>query len=106
MLRLKLKANFRQIESERRVFTQKALAVATRKLLTELANATPVDTGLAKASWTMSPGRPGAYYITNEVPYIGVLNEGHSLQAPAHFIEHTALKYGRPLGIIAQEIDT
>jgi len=38
--------------------------------------------------------------IENNVEYINKLNEGSSKQAPAHFVERIALKYGRPLGVI------
>jgi hypothetical protein len=31
--------------------------------------------------------RQGRLYIFNNVPYIGVLNNGHSTQAPANFVE-------------------
>lgn len=88
----------------------------------ELIKNTPVDTGWARANWTVSLGVPsedligmakdarhgevdnlsgpqsaralitytldkGQVYITNNVPYIGRLNEGYSKQAPANFIE-------------------
>lgn len=41
--------------------------------------------GLARlASYRLSQG---AVYVTNNVPYIEPLNAGHSLQAPAGFVE-------------------
>lgn len=79
--------------------------------------ATPVDTGRARANWTPTIGTPsteykkGSYdksgsnaiseatnltkslkpgddfYISNNAPYIGALNDGHSKQAPAGFVE-------------------
>ena len=73
---------------------------------------TPVDTGHARANWIPSVGVPhtgevqgsaaytagsqqvmrftldaGALYVSNSVPYIRKLNEGHSKQAPRLFIE-------------------
>ncbi len=73
---------------------------------------TPVDTGHARANWLPSIGVPataethsaathaaavasllgyrienGALYVTNNVPYIGLLNLGHSSQAPLGFVE-------------------
>jgi hypothetical protein len=37
-------------------------------------------------------GRPqAAIHITNNLPYIGKLNEGHSAQAPAGFVERAIL---------------
>jgi hypothetical protein len=77
----------------------------------ELRKATPVDTGNARAHWVPSVGSPfagaadgasyqqgvatvlsfklgdGVLYVSNNVPYIRRLNEGHSRQAPALFIE-------------------
>ena len=78
--------------------------------------ATPVDTGRARANWQAQIGSPardvldgedkggnatlarnaniirarrggGTIYISNNVAYIGVLNEGSSSQAPAGFVE-------------------
>lgn len=62
---------------------------------------TPVDTGLARANWFLSEGRPrreattsvvpeappaltgdSVIYLTNNVPYIVPLEYGHSRQAP------------------------
>jgi hypothetical protein len=83
----------------------------------ELIRKTPVDTGWARANWVVSIGTPhtgvvgsreavsqagqiagqgrllvyrlnqGQIWISNNVPYIGKLNEGHSKQAPAGYIE-------------------
>lgn len=73
---------------------------------------TPVDTGRARASWTISAGQPDrsvqpdgqqtypapqpvgalavqpgqAIYITNNLPYVGELERGHSKQAPAGMV--------------------
>lgn len=72
--------------------------------------ATPVDTGRARSNWipslntpdtrTVEPGQKpdaeaaiSAYkladtiYISNSLPYIQRLNEGHSKQAPAGFVD-------------------
>lgn len=78
---------------------------------------TPVDTGWARANWVPAIGKPasdvtgsrdqvstaaqqagesivlgyrlamGPVYISNNVPYILALNDGHSPQAEPHFIE-------------------
>jgi hypothetical protein len=67
----------------------------------ELVLATPVDTGRARASWSINKVRGDkepTFEITNDAPYIGKLNDGYSDQAPAHFIESIALKYGRVVG--------
>ncbi len=81
-------------------------------LLGTLKFLTPVDTGRARANWHMEldapqirlfePGQeapviftPGtavsksnpAAFVSNNLPYIRRLNEGHSKQAPAGFVE-------------------
>lgn len=35
-----------------------------------------------------APGEKSRVYITNNVQYIGMLNDGHSTQAPAGFVEN------------------
>lgn len=74
---------------------------------------TPVDTGRARANWGMDinmidvslvePDSPkdaeavvryklkDIIYISNHLPYINRLNEGHSDQAPAGFVEDALL---------------
>lgn len=82
--------------------------------------ATPVDTGRARANWQVSLNSPaggtleavdpsgqgtiakgaatiagykrgGAIHITNNLPYIGRLNDGWSAQAPAGFVLRAVL---------------
>ena len=82
--------------------------------------ATPVDTGRARANWRTSLGSPireatedtnwggelaasvatikgrktdENIYISNNVPYIGRLNDGSSAQAPSGFVQ-TAIRVG------------
>lgn len=50
-----------------------------------LMRATPVDTGRARNGWQLTLGNEPV--IENQVEYIGVLNDGHSKQAPALFVE-------------------
>lgn len=67
----------------------------------ELVLATPVDTGRARASWSINKilgAKEPTFEIINDAPYIGKLNDGYSDQAPAHFIEAIALRYGRVVG--------
>jgi hypothetical protein len=52
------------------------------KVLRDLQEATPVDTGKARDGWHIHRSS-----IENDVPYVQQLNEGSSKQAPAHFIE-------------------
>mgnify|MGYP000225720258 CR=1 FL=1 len=79
----------------------------------EIAAATPVDTGFARANWQITIGAPatgtvtapslaslegydperdGSTFITNNANYIQRLNGGHSQQAPAGFVEAAIAK--------------
>jgi hypothetical protein len=71
------------------------------KMVNELKAVTPIDTGLAKSSWKTVESLNGTS-VENTAEYIQYLNEGSSKQAPARFIEATALKYGVPLGTIVE----
>ena len=73
-------------------------------MLRELVANTPIDTGRARASWSV-PFSKGRAIVRNSVDYIGDLNEGSSKQAPAHFIESVAMRYGRPNGVIVNRRD-
>ena len=42
-------------------------------------------------------------YITNNVPYINKLNDGHSSQAPAHFVEAAIDQVAYQGGIVMGE---
>lgn len=57
--------------------------------LSELARNTPVDTGEAASSWSIS-----GMEIVNDEDYIVYLNDGSSIQAPAFFIESILAGYG------------
>lgn len=96
----------REAEKLRKALTQapKALILEIDK---ELRKRTPVDTGNARANWVPSVGSPapngdraagsaavlayqleqGPLFVSNGVPYIRQLNNGHSKQAPALFVE-------------------
>lgn len=56
--------------------------------------ATPVDTGRARNGWQLELGAMPV--VENQVPYIGVLNDGHSKQAPALFIEAEIARVTKP----------
>ena len=72
------------------------------KILKDLVEATPIDTGAARAGWIATSTALGVTII-NDVEYIEQLNNGHSQQAPVHFVESVLLNHGKPLGTI---IDT
>jgi hypothetical protein len=69
----------------------------------ELRQVTPVDTGFARDSWETSKSKDGID-VSNTAEYIEYLNSGTSKQAPAYFIERTALKYGTPQGVIVETV--
>lgn len=72
-------------------------------LLSDLRDATPVDTGNARDSWRLS-GSSKVINVINDTDYIDELNQGSSQQAPAFFVESNALKYGTPKGAIVEII--
>lgn len=79
----------------------KELRRVSKLLVADLRDTTPVDTGLARDSWkTETVGK--TIRISNDVEYLKYLNEGSSKQAPAHFVEKAAIKYGTPLGAITE----
>lgn len=56
---------------------------------------TPVDTGKARQGWQLDTSVRLDPKITNDVPYIARLNDGHSKQAPAGFIDAIVDKHTR-----------
>jgi hypothetical protein len=83
--------------------------LAAGKLVNDLKEATPVDTGEARDGWHIEPSFiPGRVEIVNDVPHIVNLNNGSSQQAPAFFIEDTVLKQRdlRPEGQIVKITNT
>ena len=73
--------------------------VQVATMVGDLVAATPIDTGKARASWSVEK-RADVYDVKNDVDYIQYLNQGTSKQAPSRFIETIALQYGTPLGTI------
>jgi HK97 gp10 family phage protein len=79
----------------------KELRRVSKLMVRDLKEATPVDTGLARDSWKTTE-RKKSIEVSNDVEYLKYLNEGSSKQAPSHFVEQVALKYGTPLGAITE----
>jgi hypothetical protein len=88
---------FKALEFETKEINKKTVT----NMVDELVLKTPIDTGLARASWKTNETNTGIN-VENSVEYIQYLNEGSSKQAPARFIEATALKYGIPFGTIVE----
>lgn len=56
---------------------------------------TPVDTGAARNGWQLDNAIPLQPEIYNMEPHIGPLNDGHSQQTPAGFVERAVDKHTR-----------
>lgn len=54
---------------------------------------TPVDTGKARQGWQMNISDPLHPEVYNREAHIGKLNDGHSKQTPAGFVERTVQKH-------------
>ena len=102
--------------------TSRVVAKITLDLVANLIETTPVDTGWAKANWVPRIGRTlndpvgepgtsdaseqllgqarvlsykveeGKVFVTNNVPYIEILNEGHSPKQAAGFVQRAIRK--------------
>jgi hypothetical protein len=94
-----LDKEFKRLKAEVEDFSKNNLQTKSKELFSDLVNATPIDTGLAQASWEIAESK-NKVVIQNTVEYIQNLNNGSSKQAPANFIERTALRYGKPVGAI------
>ena len=79
------------------VVDAKKLKGKKKELLNALRAATPVDTGNAMDSWSIT-----SRGLSNDAEYIDHLNNGSSTQAPANFIEAAVLSVTgvQPNGII------
>lgn len=120
--------NVNSVIAELDRFTNRLVAKIALDANSNLIEATPIDTGWARANWIPNVGRPsgpsqpeggatpnvsaarsqqssgeadiltsytierGRIYISNGVPYITRLNDGHSNQAPAGFVEQAVDK--------------
>lgn len=96
-LTLQIKMNLQKTlktEADKRAQRVKA------RIVSNLRNNTPVDTGAARDGWRVTEEG-----ITNDVPYVDRLNKGSSRQAPSNFIEQTVLadKDVRVVGAIVQQ---
>lgn len=90
---------FKVLTQKQKELTKKEAETKTAKLVQDLRAATPIDTGLARRSWSLKSFGE-AFLIKNDTPYIQYLNQGTSQQAPAFFVEAVALRYGKPRGTI------
>jgi hypothetical protein len=96
--------NLSDIDKEFDSLVNKAVDQRAEQLKVNLMLNTPVDTGRARDGWKTQQTSNGVI-ISNDVEYIGALNEGHSQQAPPYFIERTAVQYGKPVGAIVRKVN-
>ena len=94
----------RRIDKVSEIEIEKQSDRIANKLVSELAAATPKDSGTASRGWRYRK-TPFGNSIINEVPYISKLNSGSSRQAPQHFIENTIIQSGdvKPSGLIVEK---
>jgi len=113
-----IEQEFAKKDKELTEFVNTSMRARAFQTLAELKRTTPVDTGRARNSWSITTS--GSYfrdsiagggsispemalppsdkklesiYITNGVSYIDKLNAGSSRQAPARFVESAVLQY-------------
>jgi hypothetical protein len=91
----------RKVLAQSEEISKKGFEARVSRMVDDLKAATPVDTGRAQSGWSLVK-KLRSIDVLNDVPYIQALNEGHSQQAPARFVERTAMKHGMPLGTIVR----
>ena len=84
-------AELKKVRTSISIHTSAQIGNSVKALYEDMVLATPIDTGRAREGWEISEVKKDKdrVYITlsNDVPYIQALNQGHSQQAPARFIE-------------------
>ena len=120
-------ATSKVVTKELQEHVEKLIKKVTLETTAELIEATPVDTGWARANWVpninerfdktagtrqnaergtvdisaQQQGKidvliryklPDTIFVSNNVEYISALNDGHSLQAPAGFVQQSIAK--------------
>jgi hypothetical protein len=94
---------FADIISSFNLFVSSSVQDKTGRVLAKLKSRTPIDTGYARSRWVR--GNPilrdqiikiksNRVTISNDAPYIGALNRGHSQQAPRYFVEQVLIEEG------------
>jgi hypothetical protein len=102
MIKMSIKGNpIAEIEAQFKKLTLENTRRVAAELEKALEKATPVDTGEAQQGWKLRFTANGAE-VFNSVPHVLYLNQGSSKQAPAYFIETTALRFGKPVGSIVE----
>lgn len=94
-------ATFRQALRQSQTITQEEMRRRLASMLVMLEASTPFLTGFARSRWKIEGTFP-RFRVLNDASYIEYLNAGSSKQAPMFFVESIALRFGIPVGVIAQ----
>lgn len=89
-------STFKQLEADIDAEAEKERKRTCEKLNDDLSKHTPVKTGKTSKAWKVTDEG-----VENDTPQINKLNAGSSRQAAPYFVEATALKYGKPNGLVA-----
>lgn len=118
---------FKKTAVDKALLLQKRVAL---DLYARIIRRTPVDTGRARASWNLSVGKPdrsikpeGRYdtpratigslppvthgqviWISNNLPYIGALEHGHSQQAPVGMVAISVEEVRAQIAILKNQL--
>ena len=92
----------KSLRAEVKIQAGKQTGNVSHRLVNQLAEATPIDTGRASQGWELRQIDDETYVINNDVEYVEYLNAGSSKQAPAFFVEQTILNNPevKPNGVI------
>ena len=93
VVKVDFKRELERLKAEVKKEADLSVEARTRFATDALKSVTPKLTGHAASRWTYEMEN-GVGLITNDAPYIDRLNEGHSKQAPPHFIEITLMTIG------------
>jgi len=94
-----IESTFKAAENAFSKISKDNMQLQLTAMLVLLKRATPKDTGFASGSWHIEGSFP-RFRVRNDASYIEYLNNGSSKQAPAFFIEHIALRFGKPVGAV------
>lgn len=101
---LNINSEFELLNKKSKTIRKEQARKIVSNLTEELKKATPIDTGFARASWSVKE-HDKYFDIKNTAPYIDRLNSGYSPQAKPKYIESIAIKYGTPLGTIVNKVE-
>ena len=98
-----IEQTFRALTLQSDRISEKNMRLNLTAMLVMLRQATPKDTGFASSRWAVRGFFP-RFRVENDAGYIEYLNAGSSKKAPAFFVERIALRFGFPIGTIAERV--